>query len=146
MPDLLEAFWEYERALMANDLPELDRLFLDGTGTLRGDSVGILRGHDTISKFRQGRGGAPAREILHVEVRELAPDAALIIAITAPLTGGRGQQTQLWALRDGAWQIAAAHVSVPSPAVDARVWRLVGTPLVAGIEAGIASGETVAVK
>jgi Asp-tRNA(Asn)/Glu-tRNA(Gln) amidotransferase A subunit family amidase len=143
---LLDAFWEYERALMANDLPALDRLFALGPHTLRGDAAGILVGHDAISDFRKGRGGAPAREILHVEVRELGDAAALVIAVTAPATGGRGQQTQLWQLMDGSWRVTAAHVSLPAPAVNAAVWRVVGTPLVAGAPAGPISGETVAVK
>lgn len=131
---------------MANDLPALDALFAPGPDTLRGDAAGILVGHDAISAFRQGRGGAPARSILHVEVREISDVAALVVAITAPLTGGRGQQTQLWQLIDGAWRVSAAQVSVPAPAVNTAVWRVVGAPLVAGIPAGVLSGETVAVK
>ena len=144
--ELLQAFWEYERALMANDLVALDALFAPGPNTLRGDAAGILIGHDAISEFRAGRGGAGERDILHVEVRELGDDAALVVAITAPVTGGRGQQTQLWQRIDGAWLVAAAHVSLPAPAVNPTVWRTVGTPLVAGIESGLLSGETVAVK
>jgi Asp-tRNA(Asn)/Glu-tRNA(Gln) amidotransferase A subunit family amidase len=144
--DLLGAFWAYEQALLSNDLPALDALFAPGPDTLRGDAAGILVGHDAISEFRRGRGGAPAREILDVEVREISDTSALVIAVTAPLTGGRGQQTQLWQLIDGDWLVAAAHVSVPVPAVNGAVWRVVGTPLVAGISAGVLSGETVAVK
>ena len=146
MSELLQAFWEYERALMANDLVALDALFAPGADTVRGDAAGILIGHDAISDFRKGRGGAGKREILHVEVRELGDDAALVIAVTAPLTGGRGQQTQLWQRIDSTWLVAAAHVSLPAPAVNPTVWRIVGTPLVAGIESGLLSGETVAVK
>jgi amidase len=144
--DLLEAFWDYERALMANDLDALDALFAPGDATLRGDAAGILIGHDAISSFRRGRGGAPAREILHVEVQSISADAALVIAITAPATGGRGQQTQLWRLVDGAWRVAAAHVAVPQKAVDSTIWRVVGNPLVAATAPGPLSGETVAVK
>lgn len=139
------AFWEYERALMANDLPALDRLFAAGPDTLRGDAAGILRGHDAISTFRQGRGGAPARTIEHVDVRELADDTALVIATTAPATGGRGQQTQVWRLIDGSWAVIAAHVSLPAPALNTAIWRVLGSPLVPGGE-GLLEGETVAVK
>ncbi|WP_411698963.1 AtzH-like domain-containing protein [Conyzicola sp.] len=155
---LIDAFRDYERALMANDLAALDRLFAPGPDTLRGDAAGILRGHDAISGFRKGRGGAPKREIVGIEVRPVAADAALIIAVTAPLTGGRGQQTQLWRLIDGAWAVEAAHVSLPAPAVNPTVWRVVGTPLVAGDssatvapdwrfgDVGALAGQTVAVK
>jgi Asp-tRNA(Asn)/Glu-tRNA(Gln) amidotransferase A subunit family amidase len=146
LDSVLAAFWEYERALMANDLPALDRLFAPGPETLRGDASGILVGHDTISAFRQGRGGAPARDILHVEVRQITDDAALVIAITAPRTGGRGQQSQLWRRIDGARRVTEAHVSLPAPAIDPRVWRAIGSPLVAGSTDGPLVGETVAVK
>jgi Asp-tRNA(Asn)/Glu-tRNA(Gln) amidotransferase A subunit family amidase len=131
---------------MANDLDALDELFAPGPDTLRGDAAGILVGHDAISSFRKGRGGAPARTIEAVEVRQLGDAAALVIAITAPFTGGRGQQTQLWRLVDGRWVVAAAHVSLPAPAINSAVWRVVGSPLVAGIANGVLSGETVAVK
>ncbi len=143
---VLDAFWEYEHALMANDLPTLDKLFAPGAETLRGDAGGILVGHDAISNFRQGRGGAPARTIVHVEVRPIGDDAALVIAITEPATGGRGQQTQLWQKVDGAWAVAAAHVALPGPAINSTIWRTVGTPLVAGTPGGPLTGETVAVK
>lgn len=131
---------------MANDLEALDRLFAPGEETLRGDAAGILVGHDAISEFRQGRGGAPKRTIEHVEIRQYTEDTALVIAITVPLTGGRGQQTQLWRIVDGSWRVAAAHVALPAPAVNSSVWRLVGTPLIPGTAAGVLSGETVAVK
>ncbi|MGV8895710.1 MAG: AtzH-like domain-containing protein [Rhodoglobus sp.] len=143
---LLLAFWQYERALMGNDLQALDQLFARGPDTIRGDAAGILIGHDAISEFRKGRGGAPARDILHVEIVRVSDVAALVIAITAPLTGGRGQQTQLWRFEEGSWVVAAAHVALPAPAVNRAIWRTVGTPLVAGIAAGVLSGETVAVK
>lgn len=149
-PELIAAFWEYERALMANDLPALDRLFAPGPETLRGDAAGILVGHDAISAFRLGRGGAPARTIEHVEFRMLGDDTALVIAITAPASGGRGQQTQVWRkLQSGAgagsWVVAAAQVSLPAR-FDAATWRVVGSPLVRGADTGPLVGETVAVK
>ncbi|MBG6056222.1 Asp-tRNA(Asn)/Glu-tRNA(Gln) amidotransferase A subunit family amidase [Salinibacterium sp. CAN_S4] len=143
---LLDAFWRYERALMSNDLDALDVLFAPGDGTIRGDAAGILVGHDAISGFRKGRGGAPARDVLHVQVIDIADDAALVIAVTAPLTGGRGQQSQLWRRVAGSWVVAAAHVSLPAPAVNSSIWRTVGTPLVAGAPTGALLGETVAVK
>lgn len=131
---------------MANDLVELDALFAPGPDTLRGDAAGILVGHDAISDFRRGRGGAPLREILHVEVREVSDDAALVIAVTAPRTGGRGQQTQLWRRIDGDWKVTAAHVSLPVPAIDSRIWRAAGAPLVPPSGEGPLAGESVAVK
>ncbi len=143
---LLEAFWAYESALMSNDLEALDRLFAPGDGTMRGDAAGLLIGHDTIGAFRRGRGGAPQRTVLDVQVRPIGADAALVVAVTQPLTGGRGQQTQLWRRLPGGWAVEAAHVSVPAPAIQAATWRVVGSPLVAGAASGPLAGHTVAVK
>jgi amidase len=144
---LLDAFRDYETALMANDLATLDRLFAPGEATLRGDAGGILVGHDAISGFRRGRGGAPARTIVEVHVRPVGPDAAMVVAVTAPATGGRGQQTQLWRRgADGAWAVELAHVSLPAPAVNPTIWRIAGTPLVRGADAHELASQTVAVK
>ncbi len=131
---------------MTNDLEALDRLFAPGPDTLRGDALGILRGHDAISAFRQGRGGAPARIISDVQVREIDADNAVVVAITQPKTGGRGQQTQLWHRSDAGWVVRVAHVSTPAPAIQAATWRAVGNPLVAGAASGALTGLTVAVK
>lgn len=152
---LLQAFRAYESALMTNDLAALATLFADSPTTLRGDANGLLVGHDLISAFRGRRGGVPARTIVQTHVQVIDDDHALVVAVTEYATGGRGQQTQLWArdpvrIEYGGWQISAAHVSTPAPAYDSRVWRLVGDPLVpatAGPEGdGPLSGESVAVK
>jgi amidase len=143
---LLDAFWRYERALMADDVPELDALFADGPWTMRGDAAGLLVGHDAIAAFRRGRGGAPKRTIERIEVRVLGPDTAAVVAVLAPASGGRGQQTQVWRRGASGWQVLAAHVANPAPAVDARVWREVGTPLVGGAATGPLVGRRVAVK
>lgn len=136
---------------MANDLEALDRFFAPRSDTLRGDAGGVLVGHDAISAFRRGRGGAPARTIGDIHVRDLGNDRALIVAVTLPASGGRGQQTQLWHRRstndaEVDWLIEAAHVSVPAPAIAASIWRVVGSPLVTGSAHGSLVGETVAVK
>lgn len=147
VPDgLVHAFWQYEDALMTDDIARLDALFAPGPGTLRGDAAGLLIGHDAISSFRRGRGGAPKRTILGVHIRPIDADDALVIAEISARSGGRGQQTQLWRRGIDGWQVIAAHVSGPAPAVDARIWRVVGTPLVAGAEDGPLVGSRVAVK
>jgi len=149
---LLDAFWEYERALMTNDLAALDALFAPGPDTLRGDAGGLLVGHDAISAFRVGRGGSPQRRVPRVEVRPITADSALIVAVTAPLTGGRGQQTQLWRRLPGGWAVEVAHVHSSIPAIAPAVWRTVGTPLISGTPVdgaqgvGSLAGQSVAVK
>ncbi|WP_394769134.1 AtzH-like domain-containing protein [Lacisediminihabitans sp.] len=143
---LLDAFWDYERALTENDVDALDALFAPGPDTLRGDAGGLLVGHDAIAAFRRGRAAAPKRQILEVRVLPVGDDAALVVAVTAPADGGRGQQTQLWTRADGEWLIQAAQVSVPAPAIAATTWRIVGDPLVEGAASGPLSGHRVAVK
>ncbi|MEV7428207.1 AtzH-like domain-containing protein [Nocardioides sp. NPDC092400] len=145
-PGLVEAFWAYERALMDDDLEALDRLFASGPTTLRGDAAGLLVGHDAISAFRGRRGGAPRRRIVQTHVQTIDDDHALVVAVTELERGGRGQQTQLWARLADGWQVTAAHVAAPAPALDTRVWRVVGDPLVHGSGSGPLAGESVAVK
>jgi len=147
-PDgLADAFWAYEEALAADDLAALDRLFAPGDATLRGDAGGLLVGHDRISAYRAARGGAPARTVSQVHLRHAADDAALVVAVTRNAGGGVGQQTQLWRRGAAGWQVAAAHVShTPPAALDGSVWRVAGTPLVAGAADGPLRGRRVAVK
>ncbi|MFT4218252.1 MAG: DUF3225 domain-containing protein [Micropruina sp.] len=144
---LLEAFAGYEFALGSDDLAAMDELFDDSPDTLRGDPGGLLIGHAAIHDFRAVRGGAPARELTEVRVLPMAPDAACIVAVTAPRRGGRGLQTQVWRRgADGAWRVRVAHVAPPPPTFDRSVWRVVGDPLAGPTGSGVLDGETVAVK
>ncbi|WP_036319507.1 AtzH-like domain-containing protein [Microbacterium indicum] len=144
--DLLEAILGYERAILANDLDELDRWFVDAPDTLRGDEAGLLVGHDAISAFRGLRGGVAAREIERIEYRPITDDTAYVVAVSRFLIGGRGLQTQLWRLTDDGWRIAAAHVSGRPKAFNRAMWRTVGDPLFQGAWDGPLEGMTVAVK
>ncbi|MFB9312227.1 AtzH-like domain-containing protein [Nocardioides plantarum] len=146
LPDgLMDAFWDYERALMADDLEAMDRLFAPGSQTLRGDADGLVVGHDAIAAFRRTRVAPPPRTIVETHVQAVDDDHALVVAVTAPAKGGRGQQTQLWRRGPTGWQVTAAHVAIPAPPLDGRVWRVVGDPLLPG-GPGPLSGESVAVK
>ncbi|MBM9459988.1 DUF3225 domain-containing protein [Nocardioides sp. zg-536] len=148
-PDgLMAAFHAYERALMDDDLDAMARLFAPGADTLRGDAEGLLVGHEEITGFRRGRGGAPRRRLVGTEVRPLDADHAVVVAQTELERGGRGLQTQVWRreAESGRWQVLVAHVGTPAPALDTRIWRVVGDPLVPGAGTGALAGETVAVK
>jgi len=149
LPDgLLDAVAAYEDALRRDDAAALADAFEPGPGSVRVDAQGVLVGHDAITAFRARRGGAPARRVEECHVRVLDPGSAVVVTVTAPAGGGRGVVTQLW--RRGAgqpWRIATAHVQAPRPAVDTRVWRVVGGPLVpARASSGPLAGRTVAVK
>ncbi|WP_062515924.1 AtzH-like domain-containing protein [Demequina gelatinilytica] len=144
---LVEAVLAYEAALADDDLDALAAAFEPGGSTLRGDRAGLLVGHERITGFRARRGGAGARGLDEMRIHLAGDDAAHVTTVNAPAGGGRGLVTQLWRRGpDGAWRIAAAHVTAPAPALDARIWRVAGAPLVAGTPGGPLAGETVAVK
>ncbi|WP_062302385.1 AtzH-like domain-containing protein [Demequina subtropica] len=144
---LVEAVRAYEAALVADDLEALAEAFERGPDTLRVDRSGLLSGHDRITGFRARRGGAGAREVLELRIHLAGADAAHVVSVNKPTSGGRGVVTQLWRRSsDGVWRIAAALVAAPAPVLDPRIWRVAGNPLVAGASQGALAGETVAVK
>nr|MDT0662989.1 DUF3225 domain-containing protein [Micromonospora sp. DSM 115978] len=143
---LNDAFHAYERALMENDLGAMSRLFAAESTTLRGDSGGLLVGHEQIDALRRARGGALSRDLADIQVQVIDDNAALIVAVTAPRRGGRGLQTQMWRRTAAGWQVTAAHVSAPPTTFDPAVWRIVGDPLVPPTGTGDLQGQTVAVK
>ncbi|RFA22509.1 AtzH-like domain-containing protein [Subtercola boreus] len=110
-PALLAAFWRYERALMTNNIPELDALFAAGTDTVRSEAGSALVGHDAIAAFRATRPPVPRRYLRRVHLRPIAPDAAVIVAESVRGDRGTGTQTQLWRRVDGVWAVVVAHVS-----------------------------------
>jgi Asp-tRNA(Asn)/Glu-tRNA(Gln) amidotransferase A subunit family amidase len=168
-PGLLEAFWRYDKALLGNDRPTLDELFMRGPHTIRGDGQALLVGHEAIAGFRSARARIPTRAVVQLHVQVVADDAALLMARTRD-GDTTGLQTQLWRLAgagDGAedtagarvragerWVVAAAHVSLPvapKPAgsaapFDTTLWRVVGDPLAAATAPGPLEGIGVAVK
>jgi len=143
---LRDAVLAYEAALMADDVERLDDWFEPGPDTLRGDASGLLVGHDAISAFRRARGGAPARTVSRLELRALGDGLGVAVLVVGPAAGGHGMLTQVWRRTDGRWRIVAAQVAAPAPAIDGRVWRVAGAPLVAGAASGPLAGCRVAVK
>jgi len=147
-PDgLVDSVIAYEAALVADDVDALASFFDPGAQSLRADATGLLVGSDAITRFRGRRGGIGARRIVELRVLETGADESrVVVTVNEPGSGGRGIVTQLWRLSGVVWRIAAAHVTAPAPAVDGRVWRVVGNPLVAGAKTGTLAGHTVAVK
>jgi Asp-tRNA(Asn)/Glu-tRNA(Gln) amidotransferase A subunit family amidase len=146
---LLDAFWAYDRALLANDTGVLAELFAPGPDTLRADGGGVLVGHERITAFRGGRTAVPTRRVSRVHVRPFDAVCALVMAETrTPDGSGAGLQTQLWRVVAGRWQVCAAHVTPPgrAPIPDRSVWRVRGEPLVPGASDGSLRGRSVAVK
>jgi len=142
---LVGAVLAYERALVADDVEALADFFAPGGDTVRADANGLLVGHDAITGFRAARGGVGERAVMELRLIP-AGDDWLAVSVNAPARGGRGTVTQLWRTDGEAWRIVAAHVTAPAPAMDTRVWRLLGAPLVKGASSGALVGKTVAVK
>lgn len=131
--ELITALNRYESALMSNDLDTMAELFADdprGIPVTRADASGVLIGHEAITAFRSGRGGAPQRVLLHRNIRPLGVDAACVVSEFETRSGGRVIQSQVWQRLYGNWQIVDAHLTYPVSAIDQRIWRVVGAPLV----------------
>ena len=62
------AFHDYERALMADDVPAMDALFHDAPTTNRYGVGEVLYGIEEIREFRKGRGGSPQRRLGRVAI------------------------------------------------------------------------------
>ncbi len=108
------AFAEYERALMANDITTLDRLFLDRPTTIRYGAGENLYGFSEIAAFRAARSAAGlARTLDRTVITTFGEDFAVASTLfrRQSITGKVGRQMQTWARTTDGWRIAAAHVS-----------------------------------
>lgn len=144
---LVQAFSGYEAALAADDLQALAGYFESSDHAVRVDAGGVTEGAKAIAAFRSRRGGAGARVIESVIIHRSGPGVAHVVSVNRPAAGGRGIVSQLWRQGDdGRWRIATAHVTAPTAAIDQRVWRIVGSPLLNGSGEGPLAGHTIAVK
>jgi 1-carboxybiuret hydrolase subunit AtzH-like protein len=108
-------FAAYERALVSNDVPALDRFFLESDTAIRYGVGENLYGYEAIKAFRAGRPAAGlARKLEKTRVitygRDCAVAATLFRRDDAP--GSVGRQMQTWIRFPEGWRIVAAHVSV----------------------------------
>jgi hypothetical protein len=108
------AFAEYERALVANDVATLDRLFLDRPTTIRFGAGENLYGFAEIAAFRAARSPAGLarrldRTVITTYGRDVAVASTLFRRDSIP--GKLGRQMQTWLRTPKGWRIAAAHVS-----------------------------------
>jgi hypothetical protein len=108
------AFARYERALVSNDIAELDALFWRSPHTLRYGATENLYGYDEVAAFRSRRPPINlARELLKTVIttygRDFATANAEFKRVGATVSG---RQSQVWLRTDAGWQVAAAHVSL----------------------------------
>jgi len=109
-----KAFARYERALVANDIAELDALFWKSPHTLRYGVTENLYGYDEIAAFRGRRPAVNlARDLLKTVIttygRDFATANVEFKRIGATMTG---RQSQVWLRTEAGWRVVAAHVSL----------------------------------
>ena len=120
-----KAFARYERALVANDIAELDTLFWKSPHTLRYGSTENLYGHDEIAAFRARRPAVNlARELLKTVITTYGRDFATANAeFKRAGSTAIGRQSQVWLRTDEGLQVVAAHVSLLQVALSAPAAR-----------------------
>jgi hypothetical protein len=115
--EVTAAFMRYERALIANDVEELDLLFWNSPHTLRFGIGENLYGHDAIAGFRSGRQAIDlTRRLMNTVITTFGRQLATAntefqrVGGTVP-----GRQSHVWVRTEDGWRIAAAHVSLLLP-------------------------------
>jgi len=146
-PGLVEAVLARESARIAGDTKALTGFIERGPLTLRVDTAGLVEGPDAIATQLAALRESGASLAQELRIHRAGPGVSHVVSTHLAASGARATVSQLWRQGDdGRWRVAAAHVSTPGPAVDQRVWRLVGSPLFEGASEGPLRGETVAVK
>jgi hypothetical protein len=111
--EVTAAFEEYERALMADDIAAMDRLFHADGATVRYGVGEVLYGIEEIREFRKGRGGSPQRRLGRVAIAAYGRDFATANAeFFREGSDRRGRQSQAWVRFADGWKIVSAHVSL----------------------------------
>lgn len=115
--EMTEAFYEYERALMEDDVEAMDTLFHQAPTTNRYGVGEVLYGIEEIREFRKGRGGSPQRKLGKVSITVYGDKFATADAeFFREGSDRRGRQTQAWVKFGdgpfGGWKVVSAHVSL----------------------------------
>ncbi|MCA1936837.1 MAG: oxalurate catabolism protein HpxZ [Asticcacaulis sp.] len=113
LKEVTDAFYAYEAALMADDIPAMDRLFREAPETIRFGVGEVLYGIDAIRAFRKGRGGSPQRKLGRVEITVYGDAFATAHAeFFWDNSDRRGRQSQAWVRFADGWKVVSAHVSI----------------------------------
>ena len=113
LAEVTAAFHAYERALMADDIAVMDRLFHDSPTTNRYGVAEVLYGIDAIRAFRKGRGGSPQRRLGRVSITTYGDAFATADAeFFREGSALRGRQSQAWVKFADGWKVVSAHVSL----------------------------------
>lgn len=110
-------FERYERALMRDDVAEMDMLFHDAPTTIRYGVGEVLYGIEEIRDFRKGRGGSPQRRLGRLAITTYGDDLATAnVEFFREGSDRRGRQSQTWVRFPDGWKVVAAHVSIEGAA------------------------------
>lgn len=113
LAEMTAAFHAYERALMEDDLPAMDRLFHQAPTTNRFGVGEVLWGIEEIRAFRKGRGGSPQRRLGKVAITVYGDSFATADAeFFREGSERRGRQSQAWVKFPDGWKVVSAHVSL----------------------------------
>lgn len=104
----------YERALVTNDVAELDALFWDSEHTLRYGVGENLYGYEAIQAFRAARPAVGlARTVLRSCITTYGHDFATVNLEFQRIGSTRtGRQSQTWMQTADGWKVVSAHVSL----------------------------------
>jgi hypothetical protein len=107
------AFAEYERALVENDVPVLDRLFWNHAKVVRYGAGENLYGAAEIAAFRAARPSQGlARSLERTQITSFGRDLAVASTLFRRTPGKVGRQQQTWVRMPEGWRVVAAQVSV----------------------------------
>jgi hypothetical protein len=107
------AFAEYERALVENDVPVLDRLFWNHPKVVRYGAAENLYGAADIAAFRAARPSQGlARRLERTQITTFGRDFAVASTLFRRAPGKIGRQQQTWVRFPEGWRVVAAQVSV----------------------------------
>ncbi|RXZ33806.1 oxalurate catabolism protein HpxZ [Oxalobacteraceae bacterium CAVE-383] len=114
LADFHPHFDAYERALVCNDIAELDRLFWNAGETVRYGAGENLYGYAAIREFRMARSPVNLdRTVIRKAVTSVGDDVAVThIEFTRAGSDRIGRQSQTWVKFHEGWRVISAHVSV----------------------------------
>jgi hypothetical protein len=113
--EVTAAFNRYEKALVSNDVAELDAIFFNDPRTVRYGAAENLHGYDEIATFRAARWPSGlTRTLSKTVITAYGRDHAIASTLFhRPSTPGKvGRQMQTWVRFAEGWRVVAAHVSV----------------------------------
>ncbi|HBS7717525.1 oxalurate catabolism protein HpxZ [Klebsiella pneumoniae] len=114
LAEVTAAFYQYEEALVSNNIEALDALFWHDPRTVRLGAGENLYGIEAIRAFRAARPAAGlARDLRHTTITTFGADMAVCSTeFTREGCARLGRQQQTWVRFPYGWRIVAAQVSL----------------------------------